>query len=430
MPFIYRLLVAVMLFTIAVQPLHAQKTPDHTLKGVIYSTIDSLPIPYAYIGIPQLGIGTSTNINGQFELHYDSPIQDTLSITHLSYEKKKLILPATPANDTILFLTPIAFELPDITVLSDDSIAKIAQKIKRNFRKNYPTSLHYSSLFYREIIYDAESNTASRLIESTVGIEDKGYGTPNDNIKAEIIAIRKSDDIDKDNTSVWVSILQKAFPETQNDFFKLLNSNPLRRYRFSDKRKGTNNANDFWGKNLIDMALNRGDLKITGSHHTDSDTFIHLTFEQPGIFTHKGTFTVNTTDFAIVDWTHQVILKNGKVLRDFTYKYYKNNKKYYPYFYRGLTAEYNDDLVTFNHVQTLVFTEHFEKRRNIERIKRSTMISNKGDFYKNTSEYDASYWANQNILLQEPLGEEDIESLSKVTQIETQFKRNGNEPRN
>ncbi len=305
-------------------------------------------------------------------------------------------------------------------MIPDDSLQSIVANIKKNFRKNYPTSLHYSNAFYREVIYNNLNDATDRLTEATVAIQDKGYGTDGSNITAEIIALRKSDDYTETKTKLWIALILKMFPETENNFYTLIKANPLRRYRIENKGE----ESDFFGNNLLDMALNRGELTLVGSlKDKNGDLCLKMAFEQKGFFTHKGEFIVNADTYAIVDWEHAVYTSRGMMKKQ-QYKYTMTDGKYLPFFYREVGFDFSGNTATHTKVNTIIFNEHSTKRKNIDRIKKRNVVSNKGDFYKNSGQYDAEYWEHQNILQEEPLSKSEVESLSRFKNLEKQFEQN------
>lgn len=399
-----------------------QAPTNKQLKGVVISSLDSMPIPYAHLTVLGQSEGCATNVHGQFKLQYLTGETDSLVVSHISFNDTILIINHVLTDSITITLRPKIWNLSEVAIISADSINRIVDRIKKNFRKNYPTSLHLANAFYREVIYNNQTGSTDRLLEATVAIQDKGYGTDGDNITGEIVAMRKSDDQIKDHSPIWISMIKKMFPETQNNFYTLLKSNPIRRFRLVNGAE----ENDFFGKSLVTTALERGDLVLLGSLEDKSgDLYLKLAFEQKGFYTHKGVFVVNASNYAIIDWEHQVISARNNVLFKYEYKYIPLDGKYYPFFYRGISFDFAGNIKTYSKTNTIIFSEHNTRRRNIDRIRKRNMISEKGDFYKNSLEYDATYWSNQNILQKEPLTKKEIESLSRFRDLEIQFKKNG-----
>ncbi len=97
---------------------------SQVISGQVFDDATSTPLPYVNIGVVGLGVGTVSHENGSYSLNV-SGLQDDAILRYsiLGYQTMDLSLKSVRLNPDLassLLMTPIALELPQITVNPKD----------------------------------------------------------------------------------------------------------------------------------------------------------------------------------------------------------------------------------------------------------------------------------------------------------------------
>lgn len=393
--------------------------------------VDSTTVAYAHIGFPSKGIGTISNLNGRFSIFLPQKLQDTLIISHLNYESKLIKVGDVDAvADSIVYLFPKDYSVKQIQVMPKQRLHDIIKLAHKNIRKNYPRSLHYSTALYRELMNNTETNGCTRLYEAVVAIQDRSYTSALKNVKAQVLASRKSDDYTNRNVELKYRVMIKVFEKLFNsekrskDFYKLLYKNPVRNTLLQEKN---NDGNRFWCKNVFDILLNAADLQLNRVIGKDDDKTFVIDYTYKGFMWYRGQVFIKEKDNAVTRLTLEEVNNledaNEKVRYRNVIEFRKYGKYYFPIYNERLTP----DLKSVNGLkhQLLIYLSNSDKRSEIEKIKRRNVLKASKDVYTVETQYDQCYWDSLNILKQEPLPIEVIRDLSMKKSLYTQFEDNG-----
>lgn len=119
-------------------------------KGIVVDVSNNLPLPYAALSVPKLGLGTASNTDGQWKLQLPSnAINETLRISHLGYETKNISL-SELIQESIITLEPKARELSEFLVSNKDFCKDMLEKAWKAIPENYPSTPTLAEGFYRE----------------------------------------------------------------------------------------------------------------------------------------------------------------------------------------------------------------------------------------------------------------------------------------
>lgn len=145
-----------------------------TLKGKIVDLETRQPLPYAHIGIPELGIGTTTSDKGDFVLKI--PIDKTdkeLTVSFIGYKtfRKKVKDLSNPAT---IKIEAEPTSITEIEVLGENAVESIIRKAVKRIPKNYPTHGHTDLAFYREARTGKDSQYIY-LAEGVLNVYKKSY---------------------------------------------------------------------------------------------------------------------------------------------------------------------------------------------------------------------------------------------------------------
>lgn len=102
----------VTLLVVLTLELHAQQT----LRGYIFDATDKQPLIGASIAIQQMPIGTTSDMDGGFELTYDGSLPVTLVISYLGYETAEVIFSSD--DEQIIYLNALSRWLSEVVVTS------------------------------------------------------------------------------------------------------------------------------------------------------------------------------------------------------------------------------------------------------------------------------------------------------------------------
>ncbi|MBI1227661.1 MAG: hypothetical protein GC192_20675 [Bacteroidetes bacterium] len=124
------------------------------LTGKILDKKTRQPIPYAHIGIPEKGIGTTTGYDGSFEFKLPKENEKSMiSVSFMGYETYSNPI-SSFKNGSIIFLEQATTNLTEVVVMDKNAIVNIIRKAVNNIPKNYPSSASNYLAFYRESLTD------------------------------------------------------------------------------------------------------------------------------------------------------------------------------------------------------------------------------------------------------------------------------------
>lgn len=165
-------LITLLLLVFSFQSLSAQ---DFILiTGKVVNQAKNEPMPYAHIGIPEKGIGTTTGLDGVFT--FKVPIQysnSTLVVSYIGYEPYKKAISKIESPITIKLKTT-SLDLLEVVVMDESRVEDIIRKAVRKIPDNYPSYPTTVLGFYRETRTDELQNYVY-LAEGVLNIYKSSY---------------------------------------------------------------------------------------------------------------------------------------------------------------------------------------------------------------------------------------------------------------
>lgn len=179
----------------------AQQTENiQSFKGIVVDGSNGAPLAFAAISIDNTNYSTVTNKDGEFSIKYDGNSNGLmLTIQFIGYKSKQINLTELKGEKTKIQLTPVAVELPEISVISKDAESLVSEMFEKR-KDNYPTTEEHLTSFYRETI--RKNRSYASLSEAVVDI----YKQPCLSYKSDIVSIyksRKKTDYNKVDTLVF-----------------------------------------------------------------------------------------------------------------------------------------------------------------------------------------------------------------------------------
>ena len=141
------------------------------IEGRIMDKETSEPIPFAHMYDPENGLGTTTNLLGEFILNYpESLVSVSLRISHIGYTSTDIVL---YSNSEFLELTLIPqSELLNEIVVSPKDPYQLVEQCIHSIKENYPTDGYTLSGFQREVITRGDEHVQLLEAEYSTILDD------------------------------------------------------------------------------------------------------------------------------------------------------------------------------------------------------------------------------------------------------------------
>jgi hypothetical protein len=169
----------------------------YTITGQLKDSKTGEKISYATITVPGSGIGTVSNIDGEFTLKVSKALNiDIFEISHLSYATAKFKISESIGKDKTYYLDPQFTLLTGISVIPQDA-RRLVETALKSIKKNYSEVPNSMTGFYRETIKQRREYLA--ISEAVVDIYKAPYNTyQNDQVR--IFKGRKGTNVKKADT--------------------------------------------------------------------------------------------------------------------------------------------------------------------------------------------------------------------------------------
>jgi hypothetical protein len=353
------------------------------------------PLPFATIGLKNKGRGTVSNNNGEFGLTITPElINDTLSVSYLGYFGREIAVDLTPGNNFTIRMTKEFISIPEI-IIKNQVPQQIVSKARSSISKNYGNTPATLTGFYREGIF--RKSVLQTYSEAVLEIYKSAYSG---SLLGDQIKIVKSRKIENRARSDTLALRLKG---------GLGNCLEL---------DGARNTFDFLGSET----MGEYSYRMTDIVTYDNESAFAIEFEQrEGIDLplYKGIVYINTADFGILNAEFEINQSLIHKLKDsfisnpsrgfitwpisakYSVSYRKVNGRYFLSHVRGdllFTSKQKKKL--FN-TQFRVFFELAVTETNLEnvaRFEREEIAPVHSIFSKTITNYDPSFWENQDFL--------------------------------
>ncbi len=169
----------------------------HTVAGLLKDAKTGEKIIYATISVPNTGIGTVSNSEGEFTLKVNKSINaEYFEVSHLSYATTKFMISESLGKEKTFYLEPQSLMLKEISVVPKDARG-IVEMALRNIKKNYSEVPNMMTGFYRETIRQRRDYLS--ISEAVVDIYKASYPTMQED-QVKIYKGRKGSNVKKADT--------------------------------------------------------------------------------------------------------------------------------------------------------------------------------------------------------------------------------------
>jgi hypothetical protein len=168
-----------------------------TITGQLKDAKTGEKIIYATITVPNTGIGTVSNSDGEFLLKINKGINaENFEVSHLSYATTTFKISESLGKNKTFYLEPQLIMLKEISVVPKDARG-IVEMALRNIKKNYSESPNMMTGFYRESIRQRRDFIS--ISEAVVDIYKAPYSTMQED-QVKIFKGRKGTNVKKADT--------------------------------------------------------------------------------------------------------------------------------------------------------------------------------------------------------------------------------------
>lgn len=127
------------------------------IGGRILDAQSGYPVSYATIGVGKLGLGTVTNIDGNWTLKVPAKsANEKLSIRCLGYTTQEILV-SKIVKGSVIRLKQVSYELGEVVVGPDTLVKYILNRAYKEIKSNYPEEPSLTQGFYRETQRTADS---------------------------------------------------------------------------------------------------------------------------------------------------------------------------------------------------------------------------------------------------------------------------------
>ncbi|MEM8567303.1 MAG: carboxypeptidase-like regulatory domain-containing protein [Bacteroidota bacterium] len=394
------------------------------------------PIPYANIYINEGKVGTHSNEAGEFVLKVSDPsVKDSLHVTAIGFKSAHYLLSSIDSGRMIISLSQQVAILDNVVITpTKDSLGIIVKKAIAAIPKNYPKKKYYIDGFYRELVM--RDSTYVRLLEAAVGFQDRGFDMPPDNIRARVLAVRKSEDYI--NYSLYTKLHKIMYGEKNNlyETFKYDQIRGFNKEGFKYLESLLSNRYEFF----LDTIKILDEKKIYVINYGPID----MQWKAPkGIFT-KGKIYISEKDLAIVrvdrdyiadgkKWENLKNLAFNKTwLKKSTVVYRKIENKYYLSYIKWLswvggawkTENEQGEKTTQFYNNSLYVNTIYTSKKDYDKIRKRESIERDVDLYAKEYDYDPDFWKDYNTVLINPLYKKAVKDLERNQPLDEQFENN------
>ncbi len=395
------------LILLLILPATIPSMAQYLIQGVVTDAKTHEPIPFASVGVPDLRIGTSTNLNGEFLLRVDS-LPVTLAVTHISYIRQNInVTDDSPLHIALLQSQIVMGEV----VIAGKSETDYAYDLLENAFDRAVGNANkesYGKAFYRQI--SQNDSDYSELYEIFYDTKFSSQGITDWAVQEGRYAMDRgpgtSDYVYSKNFTLLSRVFMMFQPET-DQFIMPVNRNVRTLYDL--KVIGTRNIDghtavvvDFAPKKDITTPAMTGEILI------DSKTY--------DIYMISG--AIKNDKFNVIDLTNPAgSWKNYVIQFTCSYKRDDDGKMLLDYIKFDQQFDYYIEGVFRHKVTTHSFLTYYEyytpeKRKNLGG--RIIRFSQSDRDILNKIGYNREFWAENPIVKRTPLENSVIASFEAV----------------
>ncbi|MCF6359499.1 MAG: carboxypeptidase-like regulatory domain-containing protein [Cyclobacteriaceae bacterium] len=149
-----------------------------TIEGKVLQKSDSLPIFNAHIYIEGNQIGTTSNENGEFSIHFNSEFKEKPIVVSIIGFSSTRVTFNSNGKLLIVYLEEDELILESVTITPVDP-EQILLNVANNIKRNYPQEKFSKELYYKEAI--SVNNKPIRYLEIVADFVGEGFSSKKKN---------------------------------------------------------------------------------------------------------------------------------------------------------------------------------------------------------------------------------------------------------
>ena len=389
------------------------------LKGIIVTNEDHKPLSFASIGIIGRSIGTVANINGEFILKVPSELRsDSVVFSFLGFQEKCFLVDSLDEAEKTIVLTEKTIQITPVFVkhvVAEEVVEKAMQLVS----KNYPIINSMYKGFYRETI--KEENEYISVCEAIINIAKSPYNSVFSLDQAHIFKGRKIVNYKLTNklrfkleggiyNCLTLDIIKDVSTFLSSEYFKMYDYKYLKTVSYNNH-------------NLYVIEFKQ---KESAKDYALYDGIVYIDEESKAIIASKFSLSQNGMKYAQSMFVRKKPRKfTIKPLNTSYMVFYKNmNGKYYLDYIRAeLKIKAKNDRLFFNSTYTSVSEMAVTEidTTNAYRFKRSEIAKSDDILVDSETNYDESFWGNNNIITPEASMTEALKKLNFNKNEESSF---------
>lgn len=399
------------------------KTPEapvypgyFTVRGRLIDQLTNVPLPYAAVGIPDKGLGISTNNDGYFQLRLArSLLDENLRISYLGYKSQSIPLRLLVGNQVDILMETDYISMQEVIIRYFDP-KLILQEALQKKSMNYSAQPVYMLSFYREGVQ--RNQKFLNYSEAIFRVYKTPYNIPQEEDQVMLLKARNIVNINRSDTLVMKlkagvqSSLDLDIIKQVPDF---LDETFMNSYDFFSADLVTRNgrsvyAIEFRQKERIREPLYQGTLFID----TESMALIEADFELNPRYIRRA------QDRFLVHASPYYAASLEKASYSIRYQYFKGH--YHLSHVRGeikLKIRRKKQLFSNNYMAFLEMAVCHIDDKEVQRFTRNQTMQTRTALIDQGYQYDDSFWGEYNIIAPES---NISEALSKMqSRIENFF---------
>ncbi len=171
-----------------------------TVTGIVTDFESGERLPFATIGLKNMGTGTISNYNGEFGLKIlQENMSDTLSVSFLGYRNRLIPVKSISENNLTIGMVRDYIPIAEIIIRVQDP-QEIIKRVRENIKRNYGTEPAILSGFYREAVQ--KKDQLQMLSEAVLSIYKSPYANSFQSDQIKVLKSRKIENTGNSDTLV------------------------------------------------------------------------------------------------------------------------------------------------------------------------------------------------------------------------------------
>ncbi|MFO7978442.1 MAG: carboxypeptidase-like regulatory domain-containing protein [Bacteroidales bacterium] len=384
------------------------KETPFVVKGRLLDQVTGSPLPFASVGIPERGIGISSNTDGFFQLKVPgSLINKSLKISYMGYKSQEIPLELMRGKQMDIIMETDYISMQEVIIRYYDPKAIVMEALEK-VPDNYSDKPVYLLSFYREGVQ--RNNKFLNYSEAIFRVYKSPYATPNGLDQVLLLKARNITNVDRSDTlamklkagvrssfelDIVKSIPDFMDPESIQDYdfvnADLVTRNGRSVYAIEFKQKDKNKKPLFQGFLYVDM---------------ESLAFIGADFEMNPKYINRAKHRF------ITDWNSGFVLNMEKAKYTVSYQYF--NGRYHLSHVRAelkMKIRQKNQFFNNNYSAFLEMAVCDVNQQDVKRFPRRESLKTHAAFIDQGYQYDTSFWGDYNIIAPE---RHISEALSKM----------------